>query len=86
MLNKKTIKNTVLAAIVTAVLCAGTVSARQLQTKPKLFPGCTGTCSATKPCNGPCICQIFSGTSGACVRDPGPVKPPDKTDRTLGRR
>jgi hypothetical protein len=57
-----------------------------LQTKPKLFPGCTGTCSATKPCNGPCICQIFSGTSGACVRDPGPVKPPDKTDRTLGRR
>jgi hypothetical protein len=75
---RKTIKNTLLATIVTAVLCAGTVSARQLQKKPNLLPTCTGTCSATKPCSGACICQIFSGTSGACVRDPGPVRPPKK--------
>ena len=68
MRNKRTSKSTLLAVIVTAVLCAGTVSARQLQKKPKLVPACTGTCSATKPCNGVCICQIFSGTSGACVR------------------
>jgi len=74
----KTIKNTFMAAIATAVLCAGTVSARQLRTSANLLPACTGTCSATKPCNGACICQIFSGTSGACVRDPGPVRPPKK--------
>ena len=72
------LKNVFLAAIATAVLCAGTVSARQLQIKPKLFPACTGTCSTTKPCNGPCICQIFSGTTGGCVRDPGPVRSPKK--------
>jgi hypothetical protein len=74
----KALKNMLLAAIATAVLCVGTVSARQLQMKPKLFPACTGTCSATKPCNGPCICQIFTGTTGGCVRDPGPVRPPRK--------
>jgi len=74
----KTIKNTFMAAIATAVLCAGTVSARQLRTSANLLPACTGTCSATKPCNGACICQIFSRTSGACVRDPGPVRPPKK--------
>lgn len=76
-MDKKLIKSTLFATIVTAVLCAGTVSARQLQKKP-LLPTCTGTCSATKPCSGACICQIFSGTSGACVKDPGPVKPPAK--------
>jgi hypothetical protein len=75
MPNKKTIKNTFLAGIVMAVLCAGSISARQLQSKPGVFPVCRGTCSATKPCSGPCICQIFSGTTGGCVRDPGPVKP-----------
>ncbi len=73
----KTIQNTFLAAMAMAVLCAGTVSARQLQTSAKLFPACTGTCSATKPCNGPCICQMF-GTTGGCVRDPGPLRPPKK--------
>jgi hypothetical protein len=40
----KALKNMLLAAIATAVLCVGTVSARQLQMKPKLFPACTGTC------------------------------------------
>jgi len=75
---RKTIHNLSFAAIIMAVFCAGTVSARQLQKKPNLLPTCTGTCSATKPCNGPCICQIFTGTSGACVRDPGPVRPPKK--------
>ena len=71
----KTIKNTFLAAMAMAVLCAGTVSARQLQTSAKLLPVCRGTCSPTKPCNGPCICQMF-GTTGGCVRDPGPLRPP----------
>ena len=74
-MSRNKLKNTLLAGIVMAVLCAGSISARQLQTRPKLFPTCTGTCSATKPCNGPCICSFFNGTSGACTRDPGPVKP-----------
>jgi hypothetical protein len=71
----KKIKSMFFAALVMGVLCAGTVSARQLQKKSNLLPACTGTCSATKPCNGACICQILTGTSGACVRDPGPLRP-----------
>jgi hypothetical protein len=74
----KALKNMLLAAIATAVLCAGTVSARQLQMKSKVFPACTGTCRATKPCLGGCICQNFGGTASACVRDPRPVRPPKK--------
>jgi hypothetical protein len=70
----KALRKASLVIFITAVLCAGSLSARQLQTKPKVFPACTGTCSATKPCLGGCICQDF-GTTKACVRDPGPVKP-----------
>lgn len=73
-MSMKAIKNASLAIFITAILCAGSVSARQLQLKPKLFPACTGTCSATRPCLGGCLCQDF-GTVKACVRDPGPVKP-----------
>jgi hypothetical protein len=75
---RKTIKNTLLATMATAVLCAGTVSARQLRTSANLLPVCRGACSATVHCNGGCICEILSGTTGGCVRDPGPVKPPTK--------
>ena len=71
----KAIRKASLAIFITAVLCAGSVSARQLQAKPKVFPACAGTCSVTKPCLGGCICQDFGGTTKACVRDPGPVKP-----------
>lgn len=74
----KTIKNTFLAAMAAAVLCAGTISARQLRTPASLLPVCRGTCSTTVHCSGPCICQIFSGTTGGCVRDPGPLRPPKK--------
>jgi hypothetical protein len=72
----KTIKNTIMAVVVAAVLGAGSVSARQLQTKSKLFPACRGTCSATQPCLGGCICQDFGGPTKGCVRDPGLVRPP----------
>jgi len=68
------IKTTLFSALVLGVLCAGSATAVQLQKKASIL-NCTGTCSATKPCNGPCICQIFSGTTGGCVRDPGPVRP-----------
>jgi hypothetical protein len=43
-----------------------------------LLPVCRGACSATVHCSGGCICEILSGTTGGCVRDPGPVKPPAK--------
>lgn len=74
----KTIKNTLLAAMATAVLCAGTVSARQLQTSANLLPVCRGACSTTVHCTGGCLCEILTGTTGGCVRDPGPVRPPRK--------
>jgi hypothetical protein len=74
----KTIKNTLLAAMATAVLCAGTVSARQLRTSASLLPVCRGACSTTVHCSGGCLCEILTGTTGGCVRDPGPVRPPKK--------
>ena len=74
----KTIKNAIFTAMAAAVLCAGTVSARQLRTRANMLPVCKGTCSATVPCSGGCICEILSGTTGGCVRDPGPLRPPKK--------
>ena len=74
-MGKKTIKNTFLAVMVAAVLSAVTASAVQLQTQAGILPTCRGTCSATKPCLGGCICEILIGTTGGCQRDPGPAKP-----------
>jgi hypothetical protein len=70
----KTIKKTFLVAMAAAVLCAGTVSARQLQAQAAL-PVCRGACSATVHCSGGCLCEILTGSTGGCVRDPGPAKP-----------
>jgi len=75
-MNKKA-KAAFFTALVLGVLCAGTASAVQLQKKAGILPTCRGTCSATKPCAGPCLCQMF-GTTGGCVRDPGPVRPQPK--------
>jgi len=72
---KKIGKNALFATIVGTVLLAGTVSARQLRTQASVLPACRGTCSATKPCTGGCLCEILTGTTGGCVRDPGPVRP-----------
>ncbi|HEY2170104.1 MAG TPA: hypothetical protein VGJ30_10810 [Candidatus Angelobacter sp.] len=67
----KKIKPTLLAVIVMAVLCAGTVSARQLHKSAGLIGVCKGRCSATMPCNGPCSCVHINGaTLGSCVSDP----------------
>lgn len=71
----KKIEKIFLSAIAVAVLCAGTVSARQLRTQASVLPVCRGTCSAIKPCTGGCLCEILTGTTGGCVRDPGPVRP-----------
>jgi hypothetical protein len=71
----KTIEKAFLMAIAAAVLLAGTVSARQLRTPANALPVCRGACSLTVNCTGACLCEILSGTTGGCVRDPGPVKP-----------
>ena len=71
---RKTIQNLLFAAISLAVFCAGTVSARQLQTPASLLPVCRGTCSTTVHCSGACICQIFSGTTGRVRQGPGAAK------------
>lgn len=59
------------AAIVTGVLCAGTVSARQLQKTPGVVGVCKGRCNSTMPCKGACSCVFINGTTlGSCVSDP----------------
>lgn len=68
----KTIKNIFFATIVVAVVGAGTVSARQLQKPSNILPVCRGACSTTVHCSGGCLCEILTGTTGGCVRDPGP--------------
>ena len=74
----KTIKNTFLAAMATAVLCAGTISARQLKTNAQGVGVCGTTCSATVHCGGLCTCWIDSGTTGFCAQDPPAAKPKTK--------
>jgi len=71
MRNKRIIKNTLLAAIVTIVLCAGTVSARQLSTESRGFAACKGSCSSVKPCSTGCICAFpLESTTGFCSSHP----------------
>ena len=77
-MGKKRIKSTFLAVTVTAVLCAGTVSARQLRTDVKGF-ACQGSCSATKHCSTGCICAFpLESTIGFCSTHPTGVQPPTK--------
>jgi len=76
---RKTIRNFSFAAIAMAVLCAGTVSARQLKTDTNAIRVCGTTCSATVHCGGLCTCWIDSGsTTGFCAQDPPAVKPKTK--------
>jgi hypothetical protein len=67
----KKIKATLFATLVMTVLCAGTVSARQLQRQAGAIGVCSGRCSATQPCKGACSCVHINGaTLGSCVSDP----------------
>lgn len=75
----KRIKNTLLAAIVTAVLCAGTVSARQLRTDSKSFAACKGSCSSVQPCATGCICAFpLESTTGFCSSHPTGLESSEK--------
>lgn len=78
-MRKRIIKSTLLATIVTAVLCMGTVSARQLRTDTKGFAACKGSCSSTQPCSSGCICAFpLESTTGFCSSHPTGVQPPAK--------
>lgn len=73
----KTIKNTFLAVIVTAVLCVGTVSARQLRNDAKGF-ACGTTCSIKKGCATNCFCILGSNGTGVCSGNPQLSQKPGK--------
>jgi hypothetical protein len=71
---KKGMRSTLLATIVMAVLCAGTVSARQLQSKAKSI-ACSGRCSATQPCATGCFCSFTTPFTAFCTTRPAGVAP-----------
>ena len=63
----KTIKNIIFTGVAAAVLCAGTVSARQLR-QASTVTVCNSTCTKKVPCsNASCTCFISSGERiGTC--------------------
>lgn len=78
-MSKNVVKSTFLAVIITAVLCAGTVSARQLRTDSKGFAACKGSCNSTQPCATGCICAFpLESTTGFCSSHPTGLKAPAK--------
>ena len=66
---RKTIQNLLFAAITMAVLCAGTVSARQFRADARALSACGGSCSVRVPCSTPnCACVIPRGSVvGTCI-------------------
>jgi hypothetical protein len=75
----KTMKTVLFSTIVTAVLGAGTLSARQLRADTKGFAACKGSCSSTQPCATGCICAFpLESTTGFCSSHPTGVQPPAK--------
>jgi hypothetical protein len=77
-MGKKTIKSTFLVATATAVLCAGTVSARQLRTGSKNFT-CGGSCSMSQPCAvAGCVCSFTTPLTGFCTTRLAGAVPPKK--------
>ena len=74
----KTIKNIIFTGMAVAVLCAGTVSARQLRSDVKGVT-CGGSCGANKPCKSGCICAFpLESTTGFCSTHPTGVQPQTK--------
>ena len=77
-MSRNVIKNTLLAAMMAVVVCAGTLSARQLRSEPKGF-SCGGSCGANKPCKSGCICAFpLESTTGFCSTHPTGVQPAAK--------
>ena len=70
----KKIKSMFFTALVIGVLCAGTVSARQLRSDAKGSATCGGSCGVNKPCRTGCLSHIphGNGQSGFCSSHPIP--------------
>jgi hypothetical protein len=74
-MSRQTIKNILLAAMMTAVLGVGTLSARQLRSEAKNF-ACGGGCDAAHPCKTGCICAFpLESTTGFCSTHPTGLQP-----------
>lgn len=66
-------RNMLLAAMVTAVLLAGTVSARQLRDNGKGLATCGGSCGFNNPCAKGCLCIFPMESNNAfCASHPIP--------------
>lgn len=75
----KKINSMFFTALVIGVLCAGTVSARQLRSNAQASATCGGSCGANKPCKTGCICAFpLESTTGFCSTHPTGVQPPAK--------
>ncbi|MGB8132045.1 MAG: hypothetical protein WCG81_19825 [Candidatus Angelobacter sp.] len=73
-MSTKAIKNILLAAMMTAVLSAGTLSARQLRSDATSVT-CGGSCGAGHPCKTGCICAFpLESTTGFCSTHPTGVQ------------
>ncbi len=76
-MSRNLIRNTLLATMMTAVLCAGTVSARQLRNGSQGFSACRGSCGANLPCATGCVCAFpLESTTGFCSSHPTGFQPP----------
>ncbi len=74
----KKINSMFFTALVIGVLCAGTLSARQLRSDAKSF-SCGGGCGANKPCKTGCICAFpLESTTGFCSTHPTGFQPSAK--------
>ena len=78
-MSRQTIKNFLLAAMMTAVLGVGTLSARQLRSESRGFT-CGGSCGVGHPpCKTGCICAFpLESTTGFCSTHPTGVQAPAK--------
>lgn len=73
-MSRNFIKKLVLAAMLTAVLSAGTLSARQLRNDARGF-ACGTTCRANGPghfqgCSTGCFCNLLPDGTGFCSGNP----------------
>jgi hypothetical protein len=75
---KKKIQNLSFVVIAAAVLCAGTVSTRQLHSGAKSSTTCGGSCSATQPCAKGCVCSFTTPFTAFCTTKPAGVAPSGK--------
>jgi hypothetical protein len=75
---KKKIQNLSFVVSAAAVLCAGTVSTRQLHSGAKSSTTCGGSCSATQPCAKGCVCSFTTPFTAFCTTKPAGVAPSGK--------